>query len=240
MTRKPKPVYPDYTTTSYSSDIVALKDSFANLYTQGTLRAVGIGVGNEQAMITYNESLYTLKTIYRKYPNDKKVVQMMQDKLHLVGKAIHGTDNMDAINLASDFLADMGKILTSDKVSPSNQFRVAYGLSKAIDCSRYNIHTKMNGTFSEKEDSFLGIVLKEKNFPCMAAMSGMLKCRFVEPSIKGLNLSAETLDGVFFVLHGNYGIDSYTKKTALKMYNQAMMVTEGIFYERIRHTLNER
>ena len=227
MTRKLKPVYPDFSNTTLNEDRRVLQECFDDLCSQEAIRKVGIDVGNDKSMVCYMQDLYIIKEMCKKYPNNAKVVRMLQDNMYHVGMAIHGTPNMEAVAIASDFLTDMGKILTSGNVSAKNQFCLAYGLSRAVDYSGYNIHTKLRGTFAEGEDTLLGIVLKSRSFPCMAALSEMLECRFVKVNIGGLDLSPSALDGVFFALHGNNGIDIYTKKTASKMLSTANKISEG-------------
>ena len=227
MTKKLKLVCPDFSNTAYAEDIKALDDCFADLKSQKALRKVGIDANIEKSIIDYKKDLYAIKTICQKYPNDKKIVQMLQNNLSLVGSAIHGTGNMDVIVFSSDFLTDMGRILTSGKVSPKNQFLVAYGLGKAVENSGYNIYTKMQGTFSDDENTLLGVILKDRNFPCIAALSEVLERRFVKIDIGKFNLSAKALDGVFFAVNANNCIDMYTKKSAMTMLAMADRIKES-------------
>lgn len=220
MSRKTKMEYVDYTHTTLDFDINKLDDAFTELKTQRTKDGGKYIYGEDTTVDEYKHSLYTIREICKKYPDNTQVVFMLQNNLYLVGARIHGMTDLEIVSVASDFMTDMADILTSGKFIPENQFRIAYGLGQAIDRSRYNIHTRLNGTFSEDKDTFTGIIMGRKNFPCMAAISGVLQCRFVEPDINKLNTSEVSIRGVFSAVRCNYDIDEYTRNTVMTMINE--------------------
>ncbi len=215
MPRKIKFEYPDLKHTTYREDITVLEECFSGLKSHDF--KIGINDGLEEHMNKYKISLFVIEEIVKKYPDNGKVALTLQNNLYLVGDAIYSTKNMDAVKIASEFMENMGKILTSGKISPENQFRIAYGLGCAVDSSRYNIHTKLNGVFSDKEDTLLGIIIKERNFPCIAALSGMLQRRLAKPDVVQFNLSWPVIDGVYSAIYYNYDVDEHSRKTAMDM-----------------------